>query len=122
MIELVITTLSVIGWFVSIYIHPRISDCMTDGQSPATAIDEAPATFAHPPEDVIFVVSDSAVIMISGRERKASRSSDDLSELGLPHAVCVGPEDAALVRGFSTLVLSDSTADMTSSNTERDAQ
>ena len=113
MIELIITTVSILGWFVSIYCHPRISECLDPA---ATAIDEAPASYAHPPpeSDDYFVVSDAAVGLVS-RARKGSRSSDDLSGLdqtSLPRAVIVGPEDAAAVRGFGTLVLSDSTAEM----------
>jgi hypothetical protein len=81
MIELVVTTLSIVGWMVSIYFHPRLSESCIQEQTPngTNGIEEAEIDTM---DDSVRVDPSAVVIMESwrrdyhGRDRKNSGDSE----------------------------------------------
>ena len=125
MIEIIITTLSIIGWGISVWLHPRLSESCIQQEASSSAIDEAVAEFVNP-----FVDAGDAVTASSaGRDRKISNASDencglyiDIDE-SLPQAICILPtaEESIPnpsimqrfgVRGFGILIQSHSSSEL----------
>lgn len=85
MIELVVTTLSIVGWMVSIYLHPRLSESCIQEQTPNgnSGIEEAEIDTM---DDSVRVDPSAVVVMdpwrrdyYPGRDRKGSGDSEGYS-------------------------------------------
>ena len=127
MIEVIITTLSIIGWALSVWMHPRLSESCIQHDSSNSAIDEAFAEFVNQ-----IVDAGEVVTVPTGRDRKTSNASEDdcgfyieIDE-SLPQAICIIPTTtfptdeptipnsvARLgVRGFGILIQSHSSSEL----------
>ena len=125
MIEVIITTLSIIGWALSVWMHPRLSEsCIQQEPTPA-AIDEASAEFANQ----IVDAGEAVTVVTTGRDRKISNASEEdcgyyieIDE-SLPVAICIIPTTLPTeetnprfggvgIRGFGILIQSHSSSEL----------